>query len=360
MKQLFARYGGVTIVAMALAACSGNQGLTPPAALTQDTQPAVASLARATGPQAVRITPADISFARTFQFGKPHLASTRLHDLYPKGSGRPASPGYPMDMACAVYGGTCTTMPSSTAYDVYVSPDGKHCMDESCWGTPEEFLKGLAGTKFAGLVTQYTHGKASGYTYGDSIAVPYTSLAYSNVFYDNDLGTILAAAVKHFGKAGNTVEYHIFLPPGYDTCEDETTSCYSPDNLPAFAFCAYHSSAYIPALATNVIYSIEPWAGATVKGGNGKKYYPCGNSSPSVAPSAANFQASLLAHESFESWSDPLFPAPSYDPLGYVNYYGMEIGDVCAYRFFTTLKTKKFSYNVQDMYSNAAHACNNS
>jgi hypothetical protein len=262
-------------------------------------------------------------------------------------------------MSCAVYGGKCTTMPSSEAYNVYVSPDGKQCMNESCWGTPEEFLKGITGSSYVGLIKQYTGSKASDYKYGGSVAVPYTSLKYYKVFYDNDLLTILAAAVAHFHKTGTTAEYHIFTPPGYDVCETETTSCYSPDNLPDFAFCAYHSSAYVPSLKTNIVYSIEPWAGAKVAY-NGKEVYGCANSDPSRKPDPASFQASVLAHESFESWSDPVFPPPAYNPLGYVDYDGSEIGDVCAYRFFTTLTFGKNTYNVQDEYSNAVHACNNS
>ncbi len=223
-------------------------------------------------------------------------------------------------------------------------------------GHTRGFFKGIAGSESVGLIEQYTGTSATGYKYGGSAAVPYTSLKYEKVFYDNDLLTILATAVAHFRKVGTTAEYHIFIPPGYDVCETETTSCYSPDNLPDFAFCAYHSSAYVPSLKTNIVYSIEPWAGAKVSY-NGKEIYGCGNS---AKPSVESFQASLLAHESFESWSDPVFPPPSYNPLGYVNYDGDEIGDVCAYRFFTNVKVGKTTYNVQDMYSNEDHGCSDS
>jgi hypothetical protein len=359
MRSVLTRCGGFLLLAGMLAACSGNQSVTPAASTPQAMRPAAASLARTKGPEALRITAEDIAFAQTFQPGPRHITPTVLNYRAHPNAKRPATPGYPDDMSCAVYGGTCTTMPSSTAYNVYVSPDGKHCMTESCWGTPEEFLKGIAGSSFVGLISQYTHGKASGYTYGDSVAVPYTSLKYYHVFYDNDLLTILAAAVKHFGKVGTTAEYHIFTPPGYDVCETETTSCYSPDNLKAFAFCAYHSSAYVPSLKTNIVWSVEPWAGAQATY-HGRKVYVCANSDPSLKPDPASFQASVLAHESFESWSDPVFPPPSYVPLGYIDNAGAEIGDVCAYQFFTTLNFGKNTYNVQTMYSNAAHACNNS
>ena len=95
-----------------------------------------------------------------------------------------------MDMPCAPYGGTCTT--------------------EACWGNPEEFLKALAGSSFAGLITQYTPGKASGYTYGGSLSVTYSSLKYDRIFYQNDLGTILAAAIAHFGSVGTTTRSPTF------------------------------------------------------------------------------------------------------------------------------------------------------
>jgi hypothetical protein len=357
MRSFLTRSGGFLILAAGLAACSGNQALTPTPAAPQAVPPVSTSLARVKGPEALRITADDIAFAQTFQPGPHHITATALHNRAGHSSKRPASGGYPDDMSCAPYGGKCTTMPSSEAYNVYVSPDGKNCMNEKCWGTPEEFLKGITGTPYVGLVTQYTGGSASDYMYADSVAVPYTSLKYYKVFYDNDLLTILAAAVGHFHKTGTTAEYHIFTPPGYDVCETETTSCYSPDNLPDFAFCAYHSSVYVPSLKTNVVYSIEPWAGGKYTY-NGKQYYGCANSAGK--PDVASFQASLLAHESFESWSDPVFPPPSFNPLGYVDYNGDEIGDICAYRFFTTLQFGKNTYSVQDLYSNVTHGCSDS
>jgi len=356
-NTFIARYGVALIAAAILAACSGNQSVTPP------TTPFSPQAARPIGnaahqPQVITVTGENLALARTLRFGKPRIMYPPFKNPFANAV-RPQTPGYPMDMSCpfpigGYSSGTCTTMPSATAYNVYVSPNGKKCTNESCWGQPEEFLKKLTGTKFAGLITQYTGGPASGYTYGGSVAVNYP-LNYVHVIYGNDIGNILAAAIGHFGQAGVTNEYHLFLPPGYDTCFDETNVCYSPDNLASFGFCAYHSFAYVPALKNYVVFSIEPWAGAkyTYKG---HKYWACANSSPTAPPGTRNFQASVLAHEAFESWSDPIqTPAAS----GNLNYYGMEIGDVCAYRFFTNVGSGSNAFNVQTMYSNAAHACNN-
>jgi hypothetical protein len=244
-------------------------------------------------------------------------------------------------------------MPSSKAYNVYVSPDGKHCTTEACWGDPEEFLKAVAGSSYAGLVTQYTHGKASGYTFGGSLSVKYSSLKYDKIFYQNDLATILAAAVAHFGAVGTTAEYHLFLPPGYDSCYDASTACYSPNNLKTFAFCAYHNSEYVPSLKTSIVFSVEPFAGAQVKY-QGKEVYICGYTGPSAKPSLNNFTASNVVHESFESWADPIV---NYYPLGYFNPTYDEIADVCAGSYYFKFGAGGKSWIVQEIYSNLVHGC---
>jgi hypothetical protein len=351
-----ARCGGALIAVAALAACSGNQAVTP---MTTAFSPQARPIADAGHqPQVISVTGDNLALARTFRFGTPRIMYPIFKNPFAKAA-RSRTPGYPMDMSCPLpipgyMSGKCTTMPSATAYNVYVSPNGKQCATESCWGQPEEFLKSITGTKFVGLITQYTGGKPAEYKYGASVAVKYP-LNYSKVMYGNDIGNILAAAIGHFGKAGLTSEYHIFLPPGYDTCFDETNQCYSPNHPSTFDFCAYHTFVYVPGLETYVVFSIEPWAGAKVRIG-GKNVSPCGDISPAATQSTRNFQAAVLAHESFESWSDPIqTPAAS----GNLNYYGMEIGDVCAYRYFTNVGSGSNAFNVQTMYSNAAHACNN-
>lgn len=361
MKQLFARFGGAIIVAAALAACSGQQTVTPPTGLSPNhvSQAPAMSIRQ---PEVLHITQAAREMAAHMKIMTPHFMPLRTHNPFATAS-RPSAVGYPLDLVCnptyAKY--KCPTMASSTAYNIYVSLDGKKCMNEKCWGNPQEFLQGLAGSAFAGLVTQYTKGPASGYTYGGSFSVPYTTLKYNQyapTFYGNDLGTILAQAVlKNGGKIGLNTEYHIFLPPGADTCFDQSNACYSPDNLNSFVFCAYHTAAYISALKNYVIFSVEPYQNATVKVGS-QTLYACQNSTVPKGTNRLNSgTASTLGHESFESWTDPL------PPLSWINPWsgGSEIGDICAYQFMFQGKFGKAGMlYLQQMYSDKVHGCNNS
>lgn len=347
MKQPFVRFGGVLLLATALAACSGmSQAVPTGPAQSQPSQSAVQPEAMHGG--VLEVTSADRALARTFAVsGAPHIMPVRFKNPYAKFHSHAAN-GYPLDMSCQTK--KCPVMTSSTAYNIYVTPDGKKCATEKCWGNPEEFLKALTGSQLASVITQYTKGSASAYKYGGSVAVKY-SLNYSNTFYNNDLFTILAAAYKHFKATGLNAQYHLFLPPGIDTCFDQYGICYSPDNLNSFAFCAYHTAA-IAGPGIYLVYSVEPYQNAQVTV-NGQKFYGCQNQTVPAGTNRLNSgTASTLSHESFEAWSDPL---PN---TGWFNTWAnMEIGDVCAYDFMATEKLGKKSWYVQQEYSNTYHGC---
>jgi hypothetical protein len=72
---------------------------------------------------------------------------------------------------------------------------------------------------------------------------------------ENEIVAIVDKESKTLG-AGYGVIYHVFLPPGVDTCMSGTSDCYSPDNQSTFQFCAYHSSADLPD-GRHVIYTVE-------------------------------------------------------------------------------------------------------
>ena len=346
MKQPFVRFGGALLLATALAACSGMSQTVPTGPVqSQPSQPAVQS--QVMHGNVISVTDADRAMARSFVARAPHITPTRFKNPFAKLHSH-AAVGYPLDMTCQTK--KCPVMNASTAYNIYVTPDGKTCATEKCWGNPEEFLKALTGSPLAGVAQQYTGGDATKYTFGGSVAVQY-HLAYSNTFYDNDLFTILAAAYKHFKATGLNAQYHIFLPPGIDTCFDQTGICYSPDNLSSFAFCAYHN-AVLAGPGTFLVYSVEPYQNAKVKIGK-QKFFACQNSTVPPGTNRLNSgTASTLSHESFEAWSDPL---PN---TGWFNStYNMEIGDVCAYQFMATESMGGSSWYVQQEYSNSAHGC---
>jgi hypothetical protein len=342
MKQPLARFCGAILVATALAACSGTNSAIPTG--TTPMQGAVRVAAPASTGRVLDVTAADRQMAKHLvPAGAPHIMLPAF-----KQHVRPSSAvGYPLDMTCQT--SKCPVMSSAVAYNVYVTPDGKQCANEKCWGNPEEFLKALTGSPLAGVAQQYTNGGPTAYTYGGSVAVKYR-LAYTNTFYFNDLLTILSAAAHHFRAVGLNAEYHLFLPPGIDTCFDQTAACYSPDNLASFVFCAYHTAVFYQ--HNVIVFSVEPWQNAKVKVGK-QKFFACQNQQVPAGTNRLNSgTASTLSHESFESWSDPL---PN---TGWFNSnYNMEIGDVCAYTFMDTETMNGQSWYVQQEYSNTYHGC---
>lgn len=323
--------------AVTLDACAGSgSSYAPSSPQAFPNQPRAATTR--SRPAVVEVTAGDRAAAYEFSNNRVHFTPPSFRRGPHRANAAPV--GYPLDMTN--YGGG--TMPASDAYNVYVN-----CKDERCWGHPEEFLKGLAGTPFSNLITQYTGSPGSSYTYKGSLSVKY-SHPYTNTYYSADLFAILAAAVRHFKADGLSVEYHIFLPEGVDTCFDQTPLCYSPDNLSAFQFCAYHGAAQYN--HKPVVYSVEPYASPQVEV-YGRFVWACQNQ---VLPKGVNredsAQASALSHESFESWSDPL---PN---SGWFNAnFNAEIGDICAYLYMQTIELSNRKWYIQQEYSNAAHGC---
>jgi hypothetical protein len=228
-------------------------------------------------------------------------------------------------------------MKTAASFNVYVN-----CKSggESCWGDPEGFQKNLDGSRFAALLKQYTGSPPSAYTFGGSFSVRYHS--YTNLFYQDDLLAVLhAALVKNGKRAGYSSIYHIFLPKGADTCFDRSRSCYSPDHRGTFNFCAYHESVSFDDVPKNVIVSIEPY----------QKISFCASRSSSGASALTNSTASTLAHETFESITDP---GP---PFAWFNFtFFSEVADLCE-TFQWKISVGGTTYSLQPMYSNAYHAC---
>ncbi len=343
MKSKRLPLAGLLVAGALLAACSNGQGSLVPSNPTAQAPARAQAAVRTGNPAAVSVAFDDVAAGRSFHSLGAHVTYPSIKNPFAKLVVSDTAPvGYPLD----VTKGPGPTVSGIAAYNIYVNCPAKN---ESCWGHPEEFLKGLTGSAFAGMITQYTGGPASAYTYGDSLSVSY-SHPYSNTYYNEDLFSILATAVKHFKQLGLGAEYHIFLPSGTDTCFDQYSACYSPDNLAAFAFCAYHSAAVYD--KQPILYTVEPYQNATIKY-KGQRAYPCQNQKvPAGTNRLDSGTASTLSHESFETWSDP---EPN---TGWFNArYGAEIGDICAYAYMDTVPLGSSSWYIQQEYSNAVHGC---
>jgi hypothetical protein len=160
--------------------------------------------------------------------------------------------------------------------------------------------------------------------------------------------------VARTGAGGYGNIYHLFLPPGTDTCFDAPSNnqCYSPDKPGTFAFCGYHDSVTYSDLG-HVLFTVEPWQGPTSL---------C-EDSPVGAPNSQLIDSTddTLSHELFETISDP-------DGTAWLNsadssLYGNEMADECLfigpdnYLSEATFPIDGHLYRVQSEYSNNKHAC---
>ncbi|MBV9055905.1 MAG: hypothetical protein JO078_09330 [Candidatus Eremiobacteraeota bacterium] len=324
MKRFFVRVFPILMVCVAVTACAENRQAFVPA--TQ-----VPSFADG---GSLTVSDHDVAMAATAEILSYHLMRPRtdFSRMVKQGETRVK---YPADL---VYK-KGPVMKVAASFNIYVNCPSH---GESCWGDPEGFQKNLTGSNFAALLTQYTKSPPRDYTLGGSFSAKYHT--YTRLFYQNDLLVVLhAALVKNGKKAGYTNMYHIFLPKGTDTCFDRTRACYSPDHPRTNVFCAYHESVSFKDVPQPVIASVEPY----------QKVGFCASRASSGASALTNSTASTLAHEMFESITDP---GPAF---GWFNFtFGSEIGDLCQ-----TLQWKfgvnGTVYSIQPMYSNHYHACAN-
>jgi hypothetical protein len=239
----------------------------------------------------------------------------------------------------------------AVSHAVYVNPGGA-CTIASCWGDPEGFLADLFDSDFIHLTDEYT-GQSDDRRYTVGARFVLKDALASNVLYESDLVAILHSVVMTSGEAGYGNIYHLFLPPGVDTCFDppNESECYSPDNPATFSVCAYHDYVTFTDLGQHVLFTVEPWQGAS----------GCVDS-PTGAPNGqlADSTNDTLNHETFETISDPDVNAWLNDTNAYLD--GLEIADECeffsnGYQTDPTFRINGKVYRVQSIYSNRKHTC---
>jgi len=327
----FARWGVLLAALSVLAACSSAQSVVVPSSQTAAQAPLRGRAAR----HVVSVTPGDAEAARQVRNFSYHIFP--VSSQWGKPLGNDATKVFhPADLK--YYGGP--VMKSAVEHDIYVNCKSN---DEKCWGKPEEFFQNLTSSKIVKLLGQYTKADTSHYTFGEGTPVSYT--AYSKIYYDNDLFSILHAVAKAIGGNGYTDEYHIFLPKGTDTCIDGTTECYSPNIPQNWVFCAYHGEVTFSDLG-NVVFSVQPYQ--NVRG--------CLYKLPNGYNPLINATDTTLLHETFESITDA---NPTFATLGWYNIpYNQEVADLCD-AFPMKQTVGKLKLYVQTIYSNKYHGCAN-
>lgn len=259
---------------------------------------------------------------------------------------------YPADLE---YNGG-PTVESAEQHAVFINPTSQ-CAPNSCWGDPIGFLKDLSASQFIGITDAYVNSDAPDRypDVGNYFFPAYApSAGAGKPFTDLDMAIAAYSVAAQTGGFGLGHIYHLFLTPGQDVCFDNTFStCYSPDNLKTWKFCAYHGG--VSDSAGNVaLYTVEPYQ--NVAGCNVRPGTPNGQ----LADSTDN----VLSHETMETLTDPLGSA-WWNVLDN-GIYGEEIGDECAFLLFTStdvyfdpsvVRLNHKLYAIQPEYSNAIHAC---
>jgi hypothetical protein len=265
------------------------------------------------------------------------IGAGRLPALHPLHAQTPgAHDFYPADVSDS-YG---YVLSSASHINVYWGEN-----DSSTWGYPDSYEYYLNISPMIHELDQYAGSTANGrypvasvYWHGGG---PGSYVSQAGVAAE--AAYVATNSVNSWGQPGgfgNIV--HVFLPPGTDTCFDNGSGCYNPDNrsgLAAFTFCAYHSYTY-DGNGNIVFYTVEPYQSVSgCSAGNG----------------LSNDTANVLGHEIAETISDA---APGYGFTGAWPFNrGEEIGDECAWVEYSHAFTRTVSYVTQDWYSNKHHAC---
>lgn len=232
------------------------------------------------------------------------------------------------------------TVQTTVSHDIYVN------CDASCFGFPGTFLSKLGRSQFIHVTDQYV-GASGGHRYtvgqGGIISYPVTK---GTPLGPLDILTLVYTAASYFGTGYGNV-YHIYFAPGIDVCADsKLTVCYSPDNLPTWYFCAFHSSVDFTDIG-HTLFTVEPFQNV-----NG-----CSVQQPSPNGSLVDSTMDVLSHELFETITDP--DGDAWWNLYDLDLAGYEIGDECQNLTFgySNINLAGTPYEIQPEYSNGQHAC---
>jgi len=252
---------------------------------------------------------------------------------------------YPADLS--FLGGTVVR--NAVHHAIYMLPNGV-CPVASCWGNPEGFLSDLSISTHIHITDQYVGTTDNNrYPVGQrafvSFEPPRNFSKGSKPFTEADMQAVVHKVASQLGLSGYGQIYHVFLPQGTDVCFTTSyTPCYSPDNLPAWFFCAWHGSTDFADIG-HVLYTVEPY----------QNIQYC-----NVAPGPNGTITDPDVSQAASGWFQKLN----------VQIFGNEIADECQTLywpngFFTspeyfgtdTFSVEGRTYAVQTEYNNARHAC---
>lgn len=275
-------------------------------------------------PPTVPITSAMLAQHATFTNFRYHLNPVMLPGSTPQ------SVIFPLDLTKG--GGKVLT--ATTQNDVFVNTTS------AAVGTPTTYQADFNLSTFISVLNQYDGVTSAGkFPVGTSFtASPVPT--FSNLIDQDQLFSVIHAAAK-LGGTGYGHQYNVFLAKGLDTCID-FGPCYSPDNLSAFVFCAYHASVTFTDIG-HVIFAIIPYQDTLGCGDFGLSGLP--------NPAPVDSTATAVSHETSEAISDPDANTGWFNTT-----FGMEVADICS-SFRTTEVLNGKSFVIQPEYSNSVHGC---
>ena len=253
---------------------------------------------------------------------------------------RPRAVTFPGDVQN--HGGQVVT--SMTQYVI-----GVNCA-VSCWGDPKAFLIAMGHSTMIHLTDQYTNATSKWrYT---RVGATRIAAPLPHVMLLGDVANLVHAAVSKISgnPTGYANEYHLFLKQGQDVCLSYSSSsggaCYSPDNFYTFTSCAFHGYFDFSDFGHTLV-SIEPYQDIPA----------CSITGATPNGRLADSTDSTLSRMLFGTITDP-------DSDGWWNgaslyLFGSEIGDECQQTVNrgVPVDLNGQTFQVQQEYSNAAHAC---
>jgi hypothetical protein len=366
-EVIMKRLGILVTITLALAGCGGGGSSTSVPSAQPPTTPTAAPTAAPFAPTSMAlkvssytstpsVDPADAHMhalgspsaaGLSGQLGKTHIAAVQSGFGM---LGRVRRPQYFLNSPSDVsyYGGF--VVGGTVSHNIYISTNYINC-GTTCWGNPGQFLTDMGNSTFINHLDQYI-GISGGvrYTKGTSFTATLNVLSpnpgFRNpVISQSDLMTLVYSAAQQVGGGYGHI-FHLFLPPGHDTCGDLSNNCYSPDHFSTFAFCAYHGWVDYGS-GKHYLYSVEPYQdvpGCGIVGG------------PNAAQNGddpIDSTDSTLSHELFETITDPDVGSGWFNGTT-----GDEIGDPCR-SFLYTANLNGTNYAIQSEYSDVHHACIN-
>lgn len=226
-------------------------------------------------------------------------------------------------------------LPTAQQHEVFINTTA------SAVGSPQTFQTNLSNSTFVHVLDQYVASTSNNRYPVNATLLSAGISVFSNMVSQNQLFTVLHAAVATTHLSGYGHIYNLFLKPGLDTCFD-FGPCYSPDVPSQFTFCAYHGSITFSDVG-HVIFTVIPYQHTA----------GCGDDFPGLTlPNAVPIDdtATTVSHEESEAITDPDINAWFNDQ------FGLEIGDNCA-GFRASESLNAHTYLIQPEYSNSVHGC---